>query len=293
MTSALVSGIVVGGIYGLLALGIVLVYKGARVLNFAEAELGTFALYVTWWGVAEQGWPWALAGVLGLAAVAAISFGFERLVVARMVEASRLAVAVATLGLMLLLLAVELKVWGSGPKFLAPPIAGQGWRIAGVFVSPVQVLALVVAAGIGFGLTAFLRRTDFGLGVLAAAQDPVAVRLMGVPFAALSAFTWVVAGMLGGIAALLIEPSIGAFAPGFMLPLFVPALAAALIGGLDSLSGAFLGGIALGLVDQLVRWRFVTSVVPGIAELAVFALILLILLFRPQGLIARRSGRIA
>lgn len=293
MASALVSGVVVGGIYGLLALGIVLVYKGARVLNFAEAELGTFALYVTWWGVVEQGWPWPVAGALGLVAVAAISFGFERLVVARMVEASRLAVAVATLGLMLLLLAVELKVWGSGPKFLAAPFTGQGWRIAGVFVSPVQVLALIAAAVIGFGLTAFLRRTDFGLGVLAAAQDPVAVRLMGVPFAKLSAFTWVAAGLLGGVAALLIEPSIGAFAPGFMLPLFVPALAAALIGGLDSLSGAFIGGIALGLVDQLVRWRFVTSTVPGIAALTVFALILLILLFRPQGLIARRAGRVA
>jgi branched-chain amino acid transport system permease protein len=293
MTQALISGLVVGGIYGLLALGIVLVYKGARVLNFAEAELGTFALYIAWWGVDQRGWPWPLAALLALVAVGLVSFAFERLVVARMVDASRLSVAIATLGLMLLLLAVELKVWGSGPKFLAAPFDGQAFQVAGVFITPVQVVAVLGAAAIGFGLTTFLRRTDFGLGVLAAAQDATAVRLMGVPFAKVSAFTWVAAGVLGGVAALLIEPSIGAFAPGFTLPLFVPALAAALIGGLDNLTGAFVGGVAVGLVDQLVRWQFVGSTIPGVTSLVIFGLIVAVLLLRPGGLLPAPKGRTA
>jgi len=291
MLSALVSGLVVGGIYGLLALGIVLVYKGARVLNFAEAELGTFALYLAWWGVDQRGWPWLVAALFALVAVGLVSLAFERLVIARMVDASRLSVAVATLGLMLLLLAIEFKVWGSGPKFLAAPFGGNAVSLAGVFVTPVQVFAVLAAAAIGLGLTTFLRRTDFGLGVLAAAQDATAIRLMGVPFAKVSAFTWVAAGVLGGVAALLIEPSIGAFAPGFTLPLFVPALAAALIGGLENLSGAFLGGIAVGLIDQLVRWQFVSSTVPGVQALVIFGLILVVLLLRPGGLLPAPRGR--
>lgn len=279
----LVNGVVVGAIYGLLALGIVLVYKGSRVLNFAQPELGTFAVYITW-TLVEQDLPWVAAAAGGIVAAAAASLAFERLVVARMTEAPRLSVAVATVGMMLFLIAVEAKIWGSSPKFLPGPVSGRGPEILGVFVSPTQQIALVAAAAVGLGLTAFLRRTDFGLGVLAAAQDPQAVRLMGVRLSRVSAFTWTTAGVLGALAGLLIEPTIGAFQFGFMTSLFVPALAAALIGGLTNLTGAFVGGLAVGLVDQAVRFGFGGSGIPGLSTVVIFALILALLLLRPQGL---------
>ncbi|MGH3442411.1 MAG: branched-chain amino acid ABC transporter permease [Nitriliruptorales bacterium] len=282
MGQVLVFGVVNGAVYGLIALGIVLVYKGSKVLNFAQPELGTLGIFVTWW-LFEAGVPWLVAGLLGLMVVAVVSFGFERLVVARMVDAPRLTVAVATVGMMLLLIAVEAKIWGSSPKFLPAPIAGQGPRILGVFVSPTQIIAIGVAAAIGFGLSAFLRRTDFGLGVLAAAQDPEAVRMMGVSFAKVSAFTWTVAGVLAGVAGLLIEPTIGAFTFGFTTTLFIPALAAALIGGLTSLTGAFVGGIAVGIIDQGMQKLFIQSTIPGLEIVVIFFLILALLLFRPQG----------
>lgn len=285
MLQAIVSGVVVGGIYGLLALGIVLVYKGSRVLNFAQAELGTFSLFVAWGLVEDRGWPWPVGAAGAIIAAGGISFLFERLAVARMVDATRLAVAVATIGLALLLLGLEIKLWGPSPKYLSPPVEGQGPNIAGVYVSPTQIIALVVAAAIGLGLTTFLRRTDFGLGVLAAAQDPTTTRLVGVPLWRVSAFTWVSAGVLGAIAALLVEPSIGLFAPGFMTTLFVPALAAALIGGLTSLPGAFVGGLVVGIIDQVVQWRFITSTIPGISTIVIFGLIVGILIVRPQGLV--------
>ena len=104
-------------------------------------------------------------------------------------------------------------------------------------MSPGYLVAFAAMALIGGGLALFLRRTDFGLGVLAASQDPVAVRLVGIRFSRVSAFTWGMAGFVGAVAALLIQPLIGAFGPGFMTGFFVRALAAALIGGLTSLPG--------------------------------------------------------
>lgn len=279
----LVNGLVVGAIYGLLALGIVLVYKGSRVLNFAQPEMGTFALYVTW-TLHQRDVSWWTSAFVAIGAVALLSLAFERLVVARMTGSPRVAVAVATVGMMLFLIAVEAKIWGSSPKFLPGPISGRGPEILGVYVSPTQQIALVVAAVIGLGLTAFLRRTDFGLGVLAAAQDPEAVRLMGIRLSWVSAFTWTTAGVLGAVAGLLIEPTIGAFQFGFTTALFVPALAAALLGGLTSLTGAFLGGLAVGILDQGVQFGLSATGIPGLETIVIFGLILALLLFRPQGL---------
>lgn len=285
MGQTLVSGVVAGGIYGILALGIVMVYRGSRVLNFAQVEVGMFALFVAWTLVEDWGLPWAVGGVAGVATAGAIGATFERLVVRPMTEAGRVHVAVASIGLLLLLIAVQFRVWGASPKFLRGPIDGAGPRLLGYIVSWTEVLAIGVAAAVGFGLNAFLRRTDFGLGVLAAAQDPAAVRMVGIPLARVSAFTWVTAGLLGAVAVLLVEPTIGAFVPGAYsvgsTALFVPALAAALLGGLQSLPRAFAGGVAVGVLEAVVRKVFIGSSVPGLPAVAVFVVIVTVLLWRP------------
>ena len=287
MLQTLVAGLATGGIYGLLAVGIVLVYRGSRVLNFAQGELGTFALFIAWELSTERAYPWLIGAIAAVAVVGLVGFGFERLIVSRMKDATRLSVAVATAGLLLLLLAVELKIWGGSPKIVEAPIAGLGPKLAGFFVSPTTILALLATIAIGAGLAAFLRRTDFGLGVLAAAQDATAVRLVGVPLSRVSAFTWTTAAVIAAIAALLVEPTIGSFSPGFMTLLFVRALAAALLGGLDSLPGAFLGGAVIGVVEATVGDVFVASSIPGLQTLSVFAIILAVLLVRPAGLLGK------
>ncbi|HEX9890136.1 MAG TPA: branched-chain amino acid ABC transporter permease, partial [Nitriliruptorales bacterium] len=253
MSQALIIGVFNGAIYGLLALGIVMIYRGTRVLSFAQPELGTVAAFTTWYFAAEQGWPWLAALAVALTVVALASLAFERLVIRRMAHAPRLAVTVATVGFMLLTLAVEAKVWGGSPRKLPHPIDGSH-RVLGVFISNTQLIALVTLAVLGFGLTWFLRRSDFGLGVLAASQDEEAARLNGVPVARVSAFTWVVAGVLAGIATVLIAPTIGSVTFGMTSELFVPALAAALLGGLTSLAGAFVGGIVVGIGTELAQF---------------------------------------
>lgn len=287
MGRAIVSGIVQGGIYGLIALGIVLVYRGSRVLNLATIEIGALAVYLTW-TLVDREIPWTVAALAGVLAAALVSFAFERLVVSHMVEASRLAVAVATIGLGAFLIAFEIKAWTASPRFLAAPINGLGPSILGQNVSPTQIVSLLIVIVVGFGLSRFLKSTDFGLGVLAAAQDPVAARMVGVPLWKVSAFTWTVSGALAALAMVLIAPSIGGFAPGSLSgSLFVPSLAAALLGGLSNPSGAFAGGVAMGLLDQVVGLWFLNLPVPGASTAAVFLAMLLVLLLRPEGLMAK------
>lgn len=290
MGKTLISGLANGGVYALLAVGIVLVYKGSRVLNFAQGEMGTFGLFIAFWAIDKQSLPWPVGAALAIAAVALIGYLFERIVVRNMGEASRLTVAVATIGLLLLLFALELKIFGPSPQLMPPPITGLGIEVAGFFVSPTQILALLAAAGLGVALAAFLKKTDFGLGVLAASQDPSATRLVGVRLSRVSAFTWALAGGVSAVAALLIAPTIGIFAAGFMTGLFVRALAAALLGGLTSLPGAFIGGVAVGVIEAFVAQRFVQSTFPGIQSVAVMAVIVLVLVIRPRGILGKATA---
>jgi branched-subunit amino acid ABC-type transport system permease component len=257
------------------------------VLNFAQGELGTFGLFLTWWLVVKIGLPWGVGALFGIAGVVAVSLVFERLVVRRMADGPRLSLAVATVGLFLFLFAAEAVIWREPIARLPAPFAGQGPNVLGYFVSPTQILSLIAVAGIGLGLAAFLRSTDFGLGVLAAAQDATMVRLVGVPLSKVSAFTWGLAGALGAIAAILIGPMLGTFGPGFMTRLFVWGLAAALLGGLTSLPGAFVGGLVVGVVDSVVQTAFLTSSLPGVPSIALLIMILAVLLFRPSGLLGK------
>jgi len=289
MGQVLVAGLVAGSIYGIIALGLVMVYRGSRVLNFAQVELGTFGVYVAWWLIAKHHLPWVVGALAGVLVVGGLSAAFEALVVRRMTDAPRLSVAVATVGLLLFLIAAEIKVWGASPEFLRPPVRGLGPRILGYHVSPTQMIAFVVAVVAGYGINAFLRRTDFGLAVLASAQDPAAVLMVGVRLALVSQFTWVMAGVLGAVAVLLFEPSIGALAPGtFSIganALFVPALAAALLGGLVDLNKAFLGGLFIGVLHALVARAFLNvHWLPGASSAVVFLVIVAALVVRPAGL---------
>ncbi|MFY9613953.1 MAG: branched-chain amino acid ABC transporter permease [Candidatus Dormiibacterota bacterium] len=289
MGSTLVAGLIAGGIYGLLGLGIVMVYKGSRVLNFAQAEIGTICLYAAWWVTTVHHLPYWLGALAAIALATVIGLVFERLVVRPMGSGSRLSVAVATVGLFTLLFAIENLVFGASPRLLDPPIAGFGIRVFDFFISPTQLLSFAAIIVISLGLAAFLRFTDFGLGVQAAAQDATATRLVGIRLSRVSAFTWGVAAAISAIAALLIEPSISVIAPGLIgEPLFIGGMAAALVGGLTSLPGAFVGGITVGVLEAFAADVFHRSPFKGAGQVAIFAIILAVLLLRPQGLLGKK-----
>jgi branched-chain amino acid transport system permease protein len=288
--NTLTFGVVYGAIYGLIAVGIVLIYRGTKVVNFAQGEIGTFSLYLAWFCTTRNHLPWVVGAGVAIGGAALIGMTFEFVVVRRMAGANRLSVAVATVGLAGLLAAVELKVWGVTPRTLRGPVGGIGWKVGDVYVSPTQVISVVVLAVTGVALALLLRSTDFGLGVLAAADDPTAVRLVGVPLSRVSSFTWGAGAALAAVAALLLEPTITVFAPDYAGRLFVAGLVAALVGGLSSLPGAFAGGIAVGVIETYVRDKTLTSSVHGLSTVALFVLILVVMLLRPNGLLGSRTA---
>lgn len=288
MIFALVNGVIVGAMYGLFALSIVLVHRGTKVINFAAPGLGSFGLHIAYMLHVEQGASWLAAAIIGVLVAGAIAVAFERWVVRRMKDATTLSVSVATIGLMLVLLSIELFVWTGAGNRMPHPIAGDGFRLAGVVVTPTKSLSILIAVALGIALTQFLRRTDFGLGVQAAAMDPEAVRLVGIRLHEVNVFVWAVGAMIAVVAALLVMPSIGAFAPGTVTSVFfVPALAAALIGGIDDLGGAFFGGLVVGVATEVSTRIFLNGSFSGSQHVTVFVSIVLVLLLAPKGVLHR------
>jgi branched-subunit amino acid ABC-type transport system permease component len=278
MGQVVVFGLIAGGIYALFAFGIVLVYRGSGVLNFAQGEIGAAALLVAYVAVHDWGLPWVVGAAIALVAATLLGAGFEFLVVRRMIASDPVSTAVASVGFTLVLVSLEIIYVGGDIKILDTPF-NNGVDVFGVQVYLHQVIAGVVALALGFGLQSVLRRTDFGLGILAAAQDPAAVRLVGVPLSRVSLAVWGLGGALSGLAALLVEPTVGQISAGFASEFFIFGLGAAVIGGLDSLPGSVIGALALGFLEAAEQ-RYVHLGVSGERYLLLLAVVLVSLLGR-------------
>ncbi|MFN2642887.1 MAG: branched-chain amino acid ABC transporter permease [Actinomycetota bacterium] len=288
MKQFLVLGVINGAVYGLLATGLVLVYKGARVFNFAQAEFGTVAAFFAYWLIEKQHLPYWAGDLLAILGIAIVGFLVERLIVRPLFTAPRVTLLVATAGVALVLIQLQFIIVGANAVQIGPALRGIGVNILDVVVSPQRLLIFGVLVILGLGMGYFFSRTDLGLAVLATSQEPVATELAGIGTRRMSSFIWTFAAVLGGIAGVLLAPT-GALFPGFMtITDLLPAFTAAVVGGITSLPGAFLGGLLIGITQGLGEFYFGSStIVRGAANLLVFAV--LVLLVRPKGLIGREA----
>lgn len=282
MIPFLVNGVVLGAIYGVVALGIVLVYKGSRVINFAHGEMGMIGAFVMFALWTEHHWPYLLAAALGILIAGAIGLATERLVVSRFVEASILNVLVATLAVAVLIQFVGSEIWGQDPKHIEAPVTGRGIVVGQVVLSAPRLVVIFGALFASVGLYILFRRTTFGLAFRGTALDSYAARLVGVNVRYVSAATWTLGAMLSGFAAILVAPLVN-FHVGFMSLLFLRALAAAMLAGLTNLAGAFAAGIMVGVAESVIV-KFTNQ--PGAVEAVLFAVIVLTLAVRPRGIFA-------
>jgi len=289
LQQAVVIGLVGGAAYGLLALGLVLVYKSSGVFNFAQAEFGTVAVYVLYALKGPLGYPLALVGAL----VAAVIMGLvvERLVIRPLFNSPRVTLLVATAGVALL--AIGLQFWlGEAKLRRIEPALSRPDRFAVLRqnVSDQQVLLVLTLLGLGVLLALFFKRTNLGLAILGASQEPVATELAGISVRRLSSFTWGLAALLGGVAGVLFAPISGSFGPGELTRgLLIPAFTAAVLGGMTSLPGAFVGGTLVGVGQAAAISYQGLDVIPGQGTVIVFLLLIAILTIRPQGLLGSRA----
>ena len=281
MTTVLVNGLFVGLVYGLLAVGLVVIYRGSRVINFAYGEtgmVGTF-LFSELWIVHHV--PLAVAAVCGVLLSAVLGAATEVALVRPLRGQPPLSAMVGTLAVAALLLTFASRRYGLTPQYLPPPLQGDGLSVLGATIAPTQLLIAGVAAVVLAALTLLSRSGAAGLRLRATAIDPMAAGLVGVNTDATSMATWALAGALAGLSGILIAPAV-AFSVFFMSTLLLRSVAAALVGGLTSVSGAMTAGIVLGLVEGVIGY---VSPVKGLVEVAVAGFVIVLLLVRPSGLV--------
>jgi len=240
LIQALVIGLITGAGYGLVALGLVLVHKSSGVFNFAQGEFGTVAVYTLYRVHDRLGIPLIPAMVLGLAASVAMALGTERIIVRRLFDAPRVTLLVATAGVSLLAISLELWLGEARLRFIQPALGGLSHvKIFDVQVSDQRMLVLGALVLLAVLLGLFFSRTDLGLAILAVSQEPVATELMGISVRRLSSLIWGLTGLLAGIAGMLTAPVVGSFGPGFLtFNALIPGFTAAVLGGMNSLPAA-------------------------------------------------------
>lgn len=292
---ALVIGVITGAGYGLVALGLVLIYKSSGVFNFAQGEFGTVAVYTLFRLHDKIGVPLLLAMLIGLAASMALALATERAVIRPLFDAPRVTLLVATAGVALLAISLELWLGEARLRFIQPAL-GRLDRISlfGVQVSDQRLLVLAALLMLAVLLGLFFSRTNLGLAILGVSQEPVATELMGISVRRLSSFTWALTGLLAGIAGMLTAPVVGSFGPGFLtFNALIPGFTAAVLGGMTSLPGAFVGGVIVGVAQSFAVSGFqdvpFLKEIPGPGAVMVFVILVVVLAIRPQGLLGKAS----
>lgn len=290
LAQQVVDGIRDGGIYALLALALVIIYRSTRVINFAQGEMATFTTFVAWslmnqWAHLSFWEAFPLVLVIAFAG----GVGIERLLVRWVEDAPLLTVVILTLGLALLLNGLTSVIWGGAEKQFEGPFSTQTVDIAGAQISEQDIGIVAVAVGLVVVLALFFRFTKLGLAMRAAAVNRQSSRLVGVRVGWMLALGWGFAAVLGAVAGMLIAPIVF-LDPNMMQTVLLYAFAAAVLGGLDSPVGAVVGGIILGLTITLVG-RYVPYVDSTLKLPVALLLIIVVLLFRPAGLFGRVSVR--
>jgi branched-chain amino acid transport system permease protein len=284
----IVSGLASGGIYGLLALAVVLIHRSTGVINFAQGEMATLSAFLCW-TLMSHGWSFWPAFGATLVLSFAGGVALEAMVIRPIESGPLLGIVILTIGLLIALNGLDTWIWGGAAKQFHGPFSTAPIRVGGVAFSK-QDLGVIAVALVAVALIwALFTRTRLGLGLRAAAVNPVEARLAGVRVAVMLALGWGLAALLGAVAGVMAAPSLF-LEPNMMQTVLLYAFAAAVLGGMDSPIGAVVGGLVLGvllnLVGTYVHW------VGGELRLATaLVVILAVLLLRPAGLFGRVALR--
>ncbi|HKE81557.1 MAG TPA: branched-chain amino acid ABC transporter permease [Solirubrobacteraceae bacterium] len=276
------NGIANGAIYAAAALSLVLIWRATRILNFAQAGMLMFTTFIAW-TVIDHGVSYWLGFLVALASGLAMGALVERTIVRRVEGAPPLNAIIVTLGILVLLQALAGMLWGSTPRSFPPAFSIRGYEIGGhaVLFSRFDLFTVLVVAAVMAGLVALFSWTSLGLRMRASAFEPEVARLLGVRVGDMFTVGWALASLVGSLAGVLVAPSVFV-SPNSFDAILVFGFTAAVIGGLDSPSGAIVGGGLLGLALSYVSGYAGSETV----TLGALAILVATLMVRPAGLFA-------
>ena len=282
--SYLISGISLGSVYAIIALGYTMVYGIAKMLNFAHGDVIMVGGYISFCVVQYLGLPGWLSVILAMIVCTVLGVVIEGLAYKPLRAAPSLAVLITAIGVSYFLQNAALLIWGASPKVYAPLVEGQLELMGGELkISWVTILTVVVCVIIAVGLTLFTGKSKMGKAMRACSEDKGAAQLMGINVNRTISLTFAIGSALAAVAGVLLcsysptlMPTTGSM-PG------IKAFTAAVFGGIGSIPGAFLGGILLGVIEALAKAYISTQ----LSNTVLFAVLIVVLLVRPAGLLGK------
>ncbi len=279
IANLVVGGIAAGSLYAIVGIAIVIVLNITDIANFAQGEMAMLTTFFAYWLLQNVGLEWWQATPIALLFGLAQGILIQQVVIRPLIGAPTLSAIIATLGLNIVLNSLAGIIWGHetytfpSPFAFSPPI-----RLGSVPMPVESVVNIGAALLIIIVMTLFLRFTWTGLGMRAASQNQTVARLMGVSVTRTSAIAWGLGGLIGGLAGILVAPSLF-LDTNLMSALLIKAFAGGVLGGLNSLVGVFSGCLAIGVVENLAG----AYVSPSFADAVTFIIIIAALVVRPEG----------
>lgn len=301
--SQIMAGLATGSIYGLVALGIVLIYRSTDVLNFAQGEMALLTTFVGW-SLIQADLNYWLMFVLVIVLAGAMGAFIERTLIRPVEGAPVLNAVIVTLGLFVIIRGIVAFIWAQGelPKgFPATPLGSHLKPVSDWFnhdlwgfakITQHQFWVIVIAAGVMIALYLLFNHTKMGLAMRATAHNPLASRLMGINVGRMLMLGWALATIVGAVGGILVAPILTLHLA-TMIQVILFAFAAAVLGGLDSPPGAIVGGVIIGVVQNLASTYSFGPVFfgPELSLPVALLVLVVILLVRPTGIFGRRAVR--
>jgi branched-chain amino acid transport system permease protein len=281
----LTNGIMIGLMYALIALGFVLIYKATDAINFAQGEFVMFAGFIAA-AAALAGASFWLAAAIAIAGMIALGFGLERVVLRPLIGRPVIAVVMATIGLAAVLRGVAVLAFGAGTKAIVMPIGDTPLFVGPVMLSPVQLVGAGVSIVFLGGFTWFFLKSRTGVAMRAVADNQQVAMAMGINVRRYFALAWAMAGVVSALGGVVWGAMLGIDNQLALVGLKV--FPVVILGGLDSIAGAVIGGLIVGIVENIAAGYLDPYVGGGTKDFAPYVLMILVLMIRPEGMFGRR-----
>ena len=282
----LTNGVMIGLMYALIALGFVQIYKATDAINFAQGEFVMFAGFIAAGAADIAGLPFWVCALLAVAGMVVLGFGLERVVLRPMIGRPVIAVVMATIGLAAVLRGTATMAFGAGTRVIDMPVSDEPFQLGPVMLPPVQLVGAAVSLVFLAVFTWFFLKSRTGIAMRAVADSQQAAMAVGIDVRRYFALAWAMAGIvsaLGGVVwgAMLSVDNQLALVGLKVFPVVI-------LGGLDSVIGAVVGGLIVGIVENLAAGYLDPYVGGGTKDFAPYVLMILVLMIRPEGIFGRR-----